>query len=241
MLDFAQLSKEGSRNGNEDCVGVSCKDGLYGFFLADGLGGMGKGDLASSLAVETVQSLFEKCGALEEDFVRQCFETAQEMIQNRQEELGCTHQMKTTMVVLVTDGRQAVWGHAGDSRLYRFGKDHTYWHTADHSVPQMLVALGEIEEKDIRGHADRSRILKALGVEWSGAGYQISQVTELGEDEGLLLCTDGWWESILEEEMTEALGRSETAGEWLEEMETVLLGKKTEGQDNYSAIGIVRR
>ena len=59
MVEYKSISRIGSRTINEDCVGMHQKGEEYGFFLADGLGGHGKGDLASQEAVKQAILEFE--------------------------------------------------------------------------------------------------------------------------------------------------------------------------------------
>lgn len=92
--------------------------------------------------------------------------------------------MKTTMVLLLISGNRAYWGHIGDSRLYYFKKNKMITRTLDHSVPQMLVNTGEIKEKDIRGHEDRSRLLRVVGSPWmNGHAYDISEGIDLNKSQ----------------------------------------------------------
>lgn len=67
------------------------------------------------------------------------------------------------------------WGHVGDSRLYYFKNGKIVKRTLDHSVPQMLVARGEIDEKEIRHHPDRNRLVRVMGMEWDEPKYQVSE------------------------------------------------------------------
>ena len=79
MVEYKSISRIGSRTINEDCVGMHQKGEEYGFFLADGLGGHGKGDLASQEAVKQAILEFEDGGSTEETMQR-IFEQAQEKV-----------------------------------------------------------------------------------------------------------------------------------------------------------------
>lgn len=71
--------------------------------------------------------------------------------------------MRTTLVILISDFRRAIWAHAGDSRLYWLKKGSIWIQTKDHSVPQRLCDAGEITPDEIRFHEDHSRLLRSLG------------------------------------------------------------------------------
>ena len=174
MVKFSMLSNMGSRDNNEDNIGMYQDGEDYCFILADGLGGHGKGEVASQLAVNAVIEQFTQ-GERGEDFLDQAFENAQNSIVARQEEERACMDMKTTLVVLMVENAQIRWGHIGDSRLYYFQNGKLRVRTLDHSVPQMLVAVGEIKEKDIRHHPDRNRLLRVLGVEMDEMKHQTSE------------------------------------------------------------------
>ena len=147
--------------------------------------------------------------------------------------------MKTTMTALVCDGKQVQWGHIGDSRLYMFQDNKIATRTLDHSVPQMLVATGEIKEKDIRGHEDRNRLLKVMGTPWDKPKYELADPVPCKKEMAFLLSSDGFWELVEDRDMVSCLKKAATPKEWLEAMEQIVLkngvGKK---MDNYTAIGV---
>lgn len=243
MVTYKLYSETGSREVNEDSIGELEWEGNHLFVLADGLGGHGHGERASELAVTTSLEMFqgdyykEKQG---EEFLAQCFDCAQDIITTAQQELREYADMKTTMVSLLLEEKHAYWGHIGDSRLYYFRKNKLVTRTLDHSVPQMLVNTGEIKEKDIRGHEDRSRLLRVIGSPWiNGRAYDISDGAQLQKAQAFLLCSDGFWEQITEKEMLQCLKKSSTVEEWLDSMvEIVKEHGRDSDMDNNSAIAI---
>ena len=146
---------------------------------------------------------------------------------------------KSTMVLLCISEKMINWGHIGDSRLYYFDHKKKILHTLDHSVPQILVRAGEIEDKDIRHHPDRSRILCAMGIEWDRPKYEIAEPIEPGKKMAFLMATDGFWELIEDEEMEKCLKKALTVHEWVESMKKIVLKNGTgTDMDNFTAIGV---
>ncbi|MDD3253277.1 MAG: protein phosphatase 2C domain-containing protein [Lachnospiraceae bacterium] len=232
------LSEKGSRENNEDSIGMYQDHEMYCFILADGLGGHGKGEVASRTAVDAVIRQF----ATEEDrtlFLDKAFCCAQEAITEKQEKDHACRDMKTTLVVLHIGEDSVQWGHIGDSRLYFFENGKIQTRTLDHSVPQMLVAVGEIREKDIRHHPDRNRLLKVLGVEMDEMNHQLGEMIPRKRGQAFLLCSDGFWELIDEKKMEATLKKAKEPQEWLDSMEQIVLknGKNTD-MDNYSAVAV---
>ena len=240
MITYKLLTNKGERSINEDSIGVARNKDLYCFILADGLGGHGGGDLASASAVKTIQDYFSQNGEISQQCMENCIIQAQNKLLEVQERMNKTNEMKTTLVVLIMNEKKALWGHVGDSRLYHFFGKKQWIRTRDHSVPQMLVELGEIKESEIRGHEDRNRVLNVLGTEWDMPQYEIDPPIMLtGGKDAFLLCTDGFWELIDEKMMLKTLKHASDMERWLLKMEEYLWKTgRGSNMDNYSAIAI---
>ena len=240
MIEYSAISERGEKEVNEDAVRafVNLPYSTYGFVLADGLGGHGNGDIASNFVVDCTGAAIENAddgfGGV---FIDQCFETAQEMLLEEKSRTGMTS-IKTTMVLLLITDNIAQWGHIGDSRLYHFRDGRQLSRTIDHSVPQMLAISGQIKEKDIRHHPDRSVLLRAMGAEWSTPQYEIAQRhLQTIKGDTFLLCSDGFWEWIDEKTMIKTLKKEMSAYDTLKEMtEIVKANGKGHNMDNFSAI-----
>lgn len=234
MITFSIMSKAGNRDNNEDYVGYEEKDGKFCFALADGLGGHGKGEVASQTAIEAVLRCFR------EDESRRFFDVAfpkaqEDILEKQRDPSG--RDMKTTLVAVTMNQSQIQWAHIGDSRLYYFLNGKIVKRTLDHSVPQMLVAIGEIKEKQIRSHPDRNRLLKVLGTEVDELNYQVSDCIERAGKQGFLLCSDGFWELIDEKHMEKTWKKAKNPEEWVLAMEQIVCKNgKNKDMDNYSAI-----
>lgn len=236
MVQFSAISRSGSRPENEDRVGMARQGECFCFALADGLGGHGCGEVASKIAVETAK---EEFAGERRPLLERIFEKAQENILRQQQENRRLADMKTTMVVLSIEEDRVQWGHIGDSRLYFFQNGRIAERTLDHSVPQMLVSIGEIKEKQIRCHPDRNRLLRVLGAETEELRYQLSQERPRERKTAFLLCSDGFWELILEKKMESTLKKADTPADWLEAMEKIVKKNgRNKDMDNYSAIAV---
>jgi serine/threonine protein phosphatase PrpC len=151
-------------------------------------------------------------------------------------------QMKTTLALLCVDEQtcSALTAHLGDTRIYHFEDGKCVFYTFDHSVSRMSVLAGEIEMEDIRFHADRNKLLKAIGkAEDVKAEIDVLEMDEKKEH-AFLLCTDGFWEYVTEEDMERTLAQAQSPEEWLAMMRDVLNQneKKKENNDNNSAIAV---
>lgn len=238
VLTYHLLSDKGSRKINEDRVGSYEKNNEFCFALADGLGGHEKGEVASRLVIEECTELFKENG-FDEFFLRNAFEIGQEKLIQKQIREKKPDDYKTTLVVLAISDKNINWGHIGDSRLYLFKNKKYILHTLDHSVPQILVNAGEIEDKDIRNHPDRSHILASMGIEWERPKYTVAEPIETEKGMAFLMCSDGFWELITEEDMEKCLKKAKNVHDWMNNMEKIVR-KNGEGKnmDNFSAIGV---
>lgn len=231
------LTNKGERAVNEDFLDVSITPERLAFILCDGLGGHGNGDIASRFVTEQVKAALEQNKTVEESI-----QHAQDALLEKQIAEHAGNSMKTTVTCLALAGDQARFAHVGDSRVYYFEKTKYMLRSQDHSVPQMLVNRGDIKEKDIRHHEDRSRLLRVMGTEWDRPKYQVVEGIKLTKRSSFLLCSDGFWELIDEKQMSKTLKKADSPQQWLAAMEEIILanGKGT-NMDNYSAIAVFVR
>ncbi len=237
-LTYSVFTNIGNREVNEDSVGQIVSPEGHCFIVADGLGGHGHGERASAIAVQSGLDTFIR-GA-DEDVLARSFELAQSSVLTEQQMNPLVSDMKTTMVdLIIRTNAEARWGHIGDSRLYMFRGGMMTHHTSDHSVPQMLVNLGEITFEQIRGHEDRNRLIRVIGSPWDGKAYEISEGLTIQAGDAFLLCSDGFWELIDENDMQRTLKAAKTVEQWMNMMvEIVMKNGASVNMDNNSAIAV---
>ena len=238
MIDYALISNVGSRKVNEDTVSTIERDGAYGFIVCDGLGGQGMGDTASKLVAKCFEECF-KNSTINESFLSTTFDYAKNTLLEQKNKLNVKNQMCTTAVALAINENTAYVGHIGDSRLYFFEDGKLIYKTLDHSLPQMLALQGEIKEEDIAHHPDRNKLLRAFGTEWDKPMYATTEPIALNKNQSFLLCTDGIWEWITEQQLCDLLKTSSSAEEWLKKIvKAVEISSQNNEHDNYSAIAV---
>lgn len=242
MITYASLSYQGSREINEDFVKERIEDGNMLFILADGLGGHSKGEVASCLVATSIAEQFDFAAKDPEKEIAKRIMAAQEALLEEQKKENQPDGMKTTGVVLLLKNEQVYMAHVGDSRGYIFLKNGEFTRTIDHSIPQLLVLSGAIEEKEIRNHPERSSLLRVIGSPWERQEYEFEETVPLEQVKALLLCSDGFWELIDEKKMKRCMFGAKTAEQWLNRMKKVVekngIGKD---MDNYSAIAVLNR
>lgn len=235
-IQVGSYSAQGDRAENEDAVAVeqTAEEMAYAV-VADGLGGHGGGKAASGTAIRHFRRCRAQTSLPTKEEIARWFEGAnQEILEKRDD----PNHMKTTVVFLAVQGDQAIWAHIGDSRLYHFYLGELADVTLDHSMCQMEVEVGEITRDQIPNHPNRSCLLRALGEEDYEAEYHDPIQLQPGRH-GFLLCSDGLWERLVEEEIGLDLQKSATPKDWLNYLRRRAENRKWKGVDNNTAAVII--
>ncbi len=234
-IEHYGITDKGGRPVNEDSIGYARRGDAHCFILCDGLGGHGMGDKASQLVTHFVEDSFEKSNDIS-SFAEEVLIHAQNELTKLQQSEG--HRMLTTAVVLVIEGEKAIALHIGDSRLYRIKDGVAVWRTRDHSVPQILVMAGEITDEEIRSHPDRNQLLRALGDGSELPRFEINRF-DIADGDAFLLCSDGFWEPVTEQQMCAALSGCTRPKKWVGDMRKIVKQAETPESDNYSAVAVM--
>jgi PPM family protein phosphatase len=171
------------RKRNEDAYLV--KEPL--FVVADGMGGHVGGDVASTLAVETIESASSAevtLEALVEDIKR-----ANRVVLDRGESDRELRGMGTTLTAVLAEDAKAHVAHVGDSRAYLLRDGTLQQLTEDHTLVQRMVREGRLSEDEAAQHPQRSILTRALGVD---EDIPVDELTlDVHGGDRVLLCTDG--------------------------------------------------
>jgi serine/threonine protein phosphatase PrpC len=244
-IELSILSRQGGREHNEDACGHWHSERHLCCVVADGAGGHGGGDIASKLAVRHVIEQFAAAPLDTPEEVADLLMDTNATVLRHQASGGVQRDMHSTVVALfidLGDGR-ALWGHAGDSRLYVFRNGQMLTRTRDHSVVQQLVDAGLLSPDQLRRHPQRSELLSALGTEADLIRVSAaSRPWALRDGDVFLLCTDGLWEFVNEAEMSASLARAANPADWLGRMGDIVLHHAAHRgdahHDNFSGIAL---
>jgi len=180
--------------------------------IADGMGGYEGGQEASRLAVETVREVYDN--VVRDDpraALLEAFATAHARIRTHAFQHPELHGMGTTCTALVVRDRELYFAHVGDSRLYLVRAGRISRLTRDHSYVGRLVENGIVRAEDAEKHPQRHILTAALGAGIEVAVDGREHPTELQDGDDLLLCTDGLWGVVTEEELEMETGRNSPA------------------------------
>lgn len=197
---------------NEDNYGVqqqlSNTDTCILGAIADGMGGMSQGEVASKLAIQTVLSEPMPQDLLSEqqraDWLVSLFQKANQAIAEAVRDGG------TTLSVVWAIANKLMIAHVGDSRIYLIRQGEIRQLSEDHTLVAMLVASGQITHEESLEHPERSILTKSLGSKQLNHGYvqDLSRTAGslsmlLADQDLLLLCSDGVWDLVSTEELAE--------------------------------------
>jgi serine/threonine protein phosphatase PrpC len=239
-LTYSQLSVTGPvRSNNEDCVGFWKPEtpdlvrsvGIVSI-IADGVGGTGRGEVASQLAVQTALDIFKNAESEIEpaDLLRLIFNQANKNVYDASMQDPRGGRMATTLTVSIFRHDEIVIGHVGDSRVYLIRNGIIQRLTADHSYVALQVKLGLVKEKDAMASPMRSMITRSIGQDLICAFDTFKQTLVKGDV--LVQCTDGLYGVVLDDLICEVAGHH---GPTEACAELIALAEKRGTEDNVSA------
>jgi protein phosphatase len=208
MTAFGLTDVGRRRDSNEDDFLLEPGRGVYA--VADGMGGHAAGEIASRLAIETLQEVLNRDGNAGgtmnaddaagwlRDAVIEANRRICDSIRLHEDRRG----MGTTVVALVHSGQDAVVGHVGDSRLYLLRGDELIRMTSDHSWVNEQVKLGLMNDDAAQRHPMRNIVTRALGSRPDVLVDLTSVQVEPGDV--FLLCSDGL-NTMLSDEQIQAV------------------------------------
>ena len=157
------------------------------FMVSDGMGGHAAGEVASSIAVETVGE--QAPGTADDVLLGAAVEAANmAVIEASEQGIGKPGMGCTATAVLIEKNKMAV-AHVGDSRAYVLRQGTLVRVTHDHSYVEELVDSGQITADEARTHPSRSIITRALGSDPDMYADHFS--LEVNDGDRIILCSDG--------------------------------------------------
>ena len=217
MIRSAAISDQGlKRKTNQDSYRSDDQCQLY--LVADGMGGHKAGEVASALAVDTVEDFVRVATAGQEftwpfgydsrsPFEHNVLTTAVRMANSKVFQAAEQQEkyagMGSTLVLVWVRDRKAFYTHIGDSRIYLLKKNRLQQLTEDHSLVQEQLTLGIITKDQVKDHSLRHVVTRAIGIN------QLTEI-EMGEldlapEDTLILCTDGLTDRLEDNTLQEIL------------------------------------
>jgi len=238
------------RDHNEDVLltleinqlGDQVVEPLGWFVLADGMGGHQAGELASALAMRVVT--YELLNEILRPYLfREAHDAAQrplsEVMVNAvvSANKAVNDQVQgggTTLTCALLLSHRAYLAHVGDSRAYLFADNHLRQITRDHSLVDRLVEVGQITPGEALHHPQRNVLYRAVG---QGDQLEVDTYVEMLPSPGqyrLLLCSDGLWGSVTDDQLAQVLRTAATPQEACDLL--IQAANAAGGKDNITAV-----
>lgn len=226
----------GDRVENQDCSRwLQLGPDQFIAVVCDGLGGHKGGSAASAIGVKALSQWAADAPLPNEAEVATWMNNANQEILSKR---SSADQMKTTAVALYLKGLNVIWGHIGDTRLYHYWNGDLVNYTSDHSIAQLAIKLGDIQSRsDIPSYDGRSKLFRVIGDTDITPEIHKPVALQPGKH-AFLLCSDGLWERLNEDEILLDLLKSESPEEWVTLMRFRAALRKNTDIDNNTAIAI---
>lgn len=203
-----QLSRRGGREKNEDRMGYSYTRGSGLFLLADGMGGHPEGEVAAHLALKSMSATYQQIADIiiddVSDFLTDAVMAAHRDILRYALERGMEDTPRTTIVAAFVQNGLASWVHCGDSRLYLVRDGKLLARTRDHSYQERRP--GSSTGPLAAHQANRNILFTCLGSPTKPI-LELTGPVRLAQGDKILLCSDGLWGSLADEDILLHLGK----------------------------------
>jgi serine/threonine protein phosphatase PrpC len=236
-----QESQIGGRKLNQDRMGYSFTRDALLLVLADGMGGHLRGEVAAQIMMQTMSAMFQKQATpyvkKPERFLEDAFIEAHHEIHRYRAANNLPDTPRTTAVACLVQHNIATWAHCGDSRLYWMRRGQILGRTRDHSHIEHLIEKGVADVTERATHPDRNKLYNCIGAT-SLPKVDVARPASLQSGDVLMLCSDGLWSMLSDEDMAHRLATS-TIVRAIPDMISTAVAIAGDKGDNATALAIM--
>lgn len=226
------------RLSNEDqAIALTNAAGHVLLVVCDGMGGQNKGDLASSLAINTIVNAFKNTryffqNIIARMWVSSVIKEANKCIYEQAQANEIYKGMGTTVTMVLLINGTAILGHVGDSRCYILKNHHDLVQVSeDQTYVGYLLRTGQITPEEALTHPKRHVLMNALGV-YPSASYQIKSFPYANET--ILICSDGLVNNVPLTDVSSILRGKDTIEQKVNEL--IAISNANGGTDNVAVV-----
>lgn len=236
-----QESHVGGRRNNQDRMGYSFTRDTLLLLLADGMGGHIQGEMAATIALQTIGTLFQQNAnpyvKKPEKFLEDSFFAAHREIHRYRAINNLPETPRTTIVACLIQHNSAYWAHCGDSRLYWMRQGEILARTRDHSRIETLIAQGKVDPSERDTHPERNKLFNCLGAPTMPI-VELSHRASLQAGDVILLCSDGLWSVVPDHVLVQRL-QNNTVVRAVPELLATAIGIAGKTSDNVTALAVM--
>ena len=230
-----QISRRGGRAKNEDRMGYCYTRDAGLFVLADGMGGHPEGEVAAQIALQTISALFQSQAKPQlenvQEFLSSALLAAHHQILRYASDKGMLDTPRTTLVAAVVQAGAAWWVHCGDSRLYMVRGGELRSRTRDHSYLELRNAPPPGLDR-----INRNVLYTCLGSPTKPL-YDNAGPVQLVQGDRILLCSDGLWGPLSDEEIAGQLSQ-QVVSQAVPDLVEAALRKAGPSSDNVTVVAL---
>ena len=167
MITYKIFTDKGGRDVNEDSAGAAVSDAGVCFVLCDGLGGHGKGEVASYIVVESIKSDFAVCSD-PDNFLPYAFENAQKRLMEEQKKQGAVNPAQIINHFTDPEQQSAVAGlfnaavKVENPKEFEKAVQETIYKVVEHAIAQKSRELDPTDMKGLQELVDAKRRLQEI-------------------------------------------------------------------------------
>jgi PPM family protein phosphatase len=241
QVEYADMSLLGGREENQDRVCVAVAEHAALLVVVDGMGGHADGARAAQVTQQVIaeafwhspQPLFDPLGFLHVTIGR-----AHEEVVKLGAQLPLEQRPRATCAVCLIQQHASWWAHVGDSRLYHVRRGQLIARSRDHSHVELLLREGLINAEQAHSHPMRNFVECCLGGDPILPDMSLTRRRPLQADDVILVCTDGLWGSMKDEEIAAALGTRGALRDELLALGKLAVQRAGAASDNTSAAAL---
>jgi len=229
------------RSNNEDVWSFIEESGF--FALADGMGGHNAGEIAAKEAVRFVCSSIEELFVSSEKewnvfdlcaFTKLSIENANSWVHHLGKKKKECKGMGTTLCTLLFHERSLIYGHVGDSRIYRYRQSALEQLTKDHSLKNDLIAKGKYPKASKKPFPYKNVLTRAIGTQ-----HEIEaeiHIAPVNTNDLYLMCSDGLTDYVSDTEICSIIEKHQDPQEITKALVTI--AKQKGGNDNITIVSV---
>jgi PPM family protein phosphatase len=240
-VEYADISLLGAREENQDKVAAAVAEHAALLLVADGMGGHADGARAAEITQKvmleafwhTPHPLFDPLG-----FLHLALGRAHEEVVRIGGHLPLEHRPRATCAVCIVQQQSAWWAHVGDSRIYHMRHGAVVQRTRDHSHVELLLREGLITPEQVQNHPMRNFVECCLGGDSVLPDMSLSGRRSVEAGDTLLVCTDGMWGALRDEEIAMELSGLNGLQGALASLSKLAIARGGPASDNTSAAAL---
>lgn len=240
-VESAELSLIGDREENQDRVAVAKGPKSALLIAIDGMGGHADGARAAAVAVETIAESFRRAPQPVFDpqgFLHLTVGRAHANLVGLGGELRMDARPRATCALCLVQDGVAYFAHVGDSRIYHLRQRRIHERTRDHSHVELLLQEGLITEEEIPDHPMRNFVECCLGGNFALPGMTVGSARRLQPGDLLLVCTDGFWSGLEDDDIATCGAGNEPVERGLRRLAELAVRNNGPYSDNTSVAGL---